>query len=146
MPLLSALAGCASSAQQEPPPKPYVMQSPSYLTDEARYRIRNTMRTHRESMSGLINSLLVLDAESAKHFAELIAAQPPLSRDSSLPKDEQVPERVIELQKELHDKAEALMGVMQAEARVSSVVLAEKFASLAAVCVTCHSEYLYPEQ
>lgn len=121
------------------------MQGPSYLTDEARYRIRNTMRTHRESMSGLFNSMLVLDAESAKRFAELIAAQPPLTRDPSLPKDEQVPERVIELQKELHDKAEALMALMQRAERVKSAELAAKFSELAAVCVTCHSEYLYPE-
>lgn len=97
-------------------------------------------------MSGLFNSLLVLDADSAKLHAEAIAKQPPLARDPSLPKDEQVPERVIALQQELHDKAEEMMALIRAGERVKSAELAAKFSNLAAVCVTCHSEYLYPEE
>lgn len=150
--LAAALAtGCASSppppaAEAVPPQKKASMQTPSYLTEAARLKIRASMGIHRENMAGLLSSLLVLDKDSVNHFAEAISAQPRLTQDLSAPKDERIPARVIELQEELHTRADALVTLVNSKEKLKSAELAEGFANLAKVCVTCHASYLYPEE
>lgn len=151
-PLLAAAlaAGCASStpppAAEAPPQKKASMQTPSYLTEAARLKIRASMGIHRENMAGLLSSLLVLDKDSVNHFAAAISAQPRLTQDMSAPKDERIPARVIELQEELHTRADALVTLVNSKEKLKSAELAEGFANLAKVCVTCHASYLYPEE
>jgi hypothetical protein len=148
--LAAALAtGCASSSpppSAEPAQKKAAMQTPSYLTEAARLKIRASMGIHRENMAGLLSSLLVLDKDSVNHFAEAISAQPRLTQDMSAPKDERIPARVIELQEELHTRADALVTLVNSKEKLKSAELADGFANLAKVCVTCHASYLYPEE
>ncbi|MFO0726305.1 MAG: hypothetical protein U1E65_21145 [Myxococcota bacterium] len=139
--------GLACTTEPPPPPKPnYAMQTPSYLTEAARQKLRALMGNHRESMTGLFNSLLVLDKEGANRYAAQLEALPRLVQDPKLPKDERIPERVIELQSELHQRAGELTALVNSPTAVKTGELASSFANLAKVCLSCHSHFLYPDQ
>jgi cytochrome c556 len=144
---MATLVTACSTPEPPPPPKAtYSMQTPKYLTEEARQKLRASMGVHREAMAGLFNALLVLDREGVNRYAAALESQPRMVQDPKLPKDERIPDRVFELQDELHQRAHDLAKLVNSEEAIKTGELAGSFANLAKVCVTCHTHYLYPEQ
>lgn len=143
---LVALTGAALAADKPPgrAPQPTDHQ-PRHegMSDAARAELRARMGQHGSTISTLVKAVVLLDRPTVAALAGRIADAEVVARveaggkgspPSLLPKDFFVEED------RLRDAARDLAAA--AAHREPDAVLADRFATLAHTCVTCHSAYL----
>jgi len=116
------------------------LPEPARLSPTVRALLHERMERHGAQMSELSWNVVKLDWDAARDLAGEVAAEPRLARvaDPTLLNAE-LPARFFELQDALHDRA---LAVQKAAAARQGTQLADAFADLSRVCVSCHQSYL----
>lgn len=132
----------------EAPKVPTTLKSglgtPGYLGPVARSLLKRRMARHGRDMLELVQSVLLLDRDTAGRLATQVAEEPRLTRPIAGGEDDlnaSLPERFFIVQDELRLKAKA---VAEAARKGDDVSLAARTGELMQTCVSCHSTYLEP--
>lgn len=120
------------------------LEAPGYLNATARGLLKRRMERHGKDMLQLVQSVLLLDRDTARRIATDVAEEPRLTRPIAGGEDDlntSLPERFFVLQDELRLKAKA---VAEVAGKSDDVALAARTGELMQTCVSCHSTYLEP--
>ena len=135
----------AETAQAPAPTPKKTLGAPSYLSPLARQVLKRRMERHGKDMLLLVQSVLLLDRETAGRLATQVAEEPRLTRPIAGGEDDvnaSLPERFFVLQDELRGKAKT---VAEAARKSDDVALSARTGELMQTCVSCHSTYLEPK-
>ena len=118
------------------------LAQPERVSQTARGVLAHRMARHGETLSELMNRLVLLDYEGVQREAQRIREEPPLSRPltgDATELNSLLPARFFDLQDELRVRAAA---VEEAARRSDSAKLIDSYSALARTCITCHQLYL----
>jgi hypothetical protein len=114
---------------------------PAQLSPAVRSLLHDRMARHGNTMTDLVQSVILLDYDKAARLAREIAEEPrlarPLTKDAS-ELNAQLPDRFFELQDALHTRASHLAEIARTR---NGAELAPAFGQLAETCVSCHRVY-----
>lgn len=120
------------------------LEAPSYLSPLARQLLKTRMLRHSSDTLALVQSVLLLDHQTAQRLATELASEPRLTRPLAGAEDDlnaSLPERFFVLQDELRSRA---LDLAEAARQPDNVQLAERLGELTKTCVACHASYLEP--
>jgi hypothetical protein len=139
-----AALGGPPPAEKRSPPAATRLPAPDHMSTSARVEVQSRMTRHGNTMSSLVKALILLDRPTIANLAGRIADEEVVSRAERggpdklrllLPKEFFTQEAA--LQSSARDLAAAAVN------KDPDSVLADRFATVAKTCVSCHSIYLH---
>lgn len=132
-----AIAASAPQVATKLPP-------PDHVSAETRAELRSRMGFHGQTMSSLVQAVVLLDRPSIRVLATRIADTEVVARTEEVSRAHRtlaLPERYFLEQKHLAEAARNL--AVTAAGDGDDAALADRFAALTRTCVGCHSAYLH---
>ena len=142
--IVGALGLTAAAVAADGPKAPLRrLPTPAKANPSARAAIRDSMARHGNTMSSLMKAVVLLDRTTISTLALRIADEEVVARTEGGATEKlraQLPKAFLDEQDHLRNSARELAkAVSQFE---TDTELADRFATLARTCVTCHSVYL----
>ena len=115
------------------------LPAPEDVSPQAQRAVRTLLGQHATSMQNLVRAVVLLDRPTIKVLADRIAGEQPFA-----PPRESGPSIFFQIRGEGWAFAEAARELsFVASTSRSNALLADRFAALTRICVTCHSRYLH---